>query len=120
MTNDELQKLFSHHVFQGRKFWAKQLIRQAVWDKGDELIFGLFDYISDGEINNVTFIPTIEQLQEMSGLDWIEFCGECIDLGSVYDYDTLIFREKRWLLTGAMVVMAEKGFKWNGKDWVKD
>jgi len=143
MTNKQLKVIFDHPVFQEN--WKPEIRDIAIDEDNDKLtvVKAYSEVITTYEKDlvfksKVTYIPSVEQLQEMSGLDWWEFDTECsseacgyydkID-DSILTWCRVTWKDKRYrkrvykevpkLLAATMVVMNQRGFKWNGKEWVK-
>jgi len=126
MTNKQLKAIFDHEVFQ--KDWKSKLRDVAIDEYGNELTVlknhrGVITTYEDGLYfaSKLTFIPSVEQLRKMSGpeMKWRIFYFWCQqkweDEYFINDNDIDV------LLAAAMVVMAQRGFKWQGyeKGWVK-
>ena len=142
MTNEQLETIFDHEVFQAAR--ETNAGDEAIYKNSKHVVIDVCgDYVTlDGVFTDgvtvkkheVTFIPSIEQLREMTEprLDWRTFDNKCWKVGDDYyrgtqegyymtaDYWERFHIAVPKLLAGAMVVMAQRGFKWEGfeKGWV--
>ncbi len=101
--------------------WDKTVVRDVNTKKRHLYLKGAKlgeEYLVD--YDKVTFIPSVEQLREMSEMDWLDFNANCRDKAC----DLVWIRQipntapVPWLLAVAMVVMGDKA-KWDGKEWIK-